>query len=113
MRKELKKNIRPCWSSKADFSSLLQGLVRDKIQELLADVLCEVSSEVDGDRRDQVSASDSYQVAVLVETAIFEKWCKSSDSRQMQNEKIKQRALFECERGGAPQPSTGHFSCGR
>ncbi|CAI9767592.1 unnamed protein product [Fraxinus pennsylvanica] len=123
--------------------------VRDKIRELLAEALCKVSSEVDDDLRDQVSASDPYRVAVLVETAMFEKWGKStgsqkmkyrsimfnikdaknpdfrrkvllgqfepraileltpeemaSDSRQMQNEKIKQKALFECERGTTQQ----------
>ncbi|CAI9774055.1 unnamed protein product [Fraxinus pennsylvanica] len=123
--------------------------VRDKIRELLAEALCKVSSEVDDDLRDQVSASDPYRVAVLVETAMFEKWGKStgaqkmkyrsimfnikdpknqdfcrkvllgqfepraileltpeemaSDARQIQNEKIKQKALFECERGAPPQ----------
>ncbi|KAL2555937.1 Transcription elongation factor TFIIS [Forsythia ovata] len=133
--------------------------VRDKIRELLSEALCKVSSEVDDDLRDQVSASDPYRVAVLVETAMYEKWGKStgtqkmkyrsimfnikdpknpdfrrkvllgqfeplaileltpeemaSDSRQMQNEKIKQKALFECERGGAPPASTDQFTCGR
>ncbi|XP_022890223.1 transcription elongation factor TFIIS-like [Olea europaea var. sylvestris] len=134
--------------------------VRDKIRELLAEALCKVSSEVDGDDlRDQVCASDPYRVAVLVETAMFEKWGKStgaqkmkyrsimfnikdpknpdfrrkvllgqfeprailelapeemaSDARQIQNEKIKQKALFECERGAAPQASTDQFTCGR
>ncbi|CAA2978474.1 transcription elongation factor TFIIS-like [Olea europaea subsp. europaea] len=133
--------------------------VRDKIRELLAEALCKVSSEVDDDLRDQASASDPYRVAVLVETAMFEKWGKStgtqkmkyrsimfnikdpknpdfrrkvllgqfepraileltpeemaSDSRQMQNEKIKQKALFECERGGTIQASTDQFTCGR
>lgn len=133
--------------------------LRDKIREMLAEALCKVSSEVDDDLRDDVDASDPYRVAVLVETAMFEKWGKSngaqkfkyrsvmfnikdqnnpdfrrkvllgyiephgileltpeemaSEERQMENEKIKQKKLLECEQGGPPKASTKEFTCGR
>lgn len=133
--------------------------LRDRIREMLAEALCKVSSEVNDDSRDEVNASDPYRVAVLVETAMFEKWGKSngaqkfkyrsvmfnikdqnnpdfrrkvllghieprgileltpeemaSDERQMENERIKQKKLFECEQGGPPKASTNEFTCGR
>ncbi|KAI3470974.1 hypothetical protein Pfo_027637 [Paulownia fortunei] len=133
--------------------------VRDKVREILAEALCKVSSEVDEDLRDKVNGCDPYRVAVLVETAMFEKWGKStgvqkakyrsilfnikdsnnpdfrrkvllgdfephaileltademaSDARQVQNEKLKQKSLFNSERGGTPQASTDQFTCGR
>ncbi|KAL3524073.1 hypothetical protein ACH5RR_016907 [Cinchona calisaya] len=37
----------------------------------------------------------------------------ASDARQMQNENIKKKALFECEREGPPKASTDQFKCGR
>ncbi|PIN19093.1 Transcription elongation factor TFIIS/Cofactor of enhancer-binding protein Sp1 [Handroanthus impetiginosus] len=37
----------------------------------------------------------------------------ASDARQVQNEKIKQKALFNSELGGPPQASTDQFTCGR
>lgn len=133
--------------------------LRDKFRDMLSDGLCKVSSEVDEDLRDEVDACDPYRVAVLVETAMFEKWGKTngpnkskyrsvmfnirdpknpdfrrkillgifpphsicsltpdemaSDARKMQNEKIKEKALLECERGAAPKASTDQFKCGR
>ncbi|PIN24828.1 hypothetical protein CDL12_02438 [Handroanthus impetiginosus] len=37
----------------------------------------------------------------------------ASDARQSQNEKIKQKALFNSERAAAPKASTNEFTCGR
>lgn len=37
----------------------------------------------------------------------------ASDRRQRENEQIKEKALFECERGGAPKATTDQFKCGR
>ncbi|KAL2541857.1 Transcription elongation factor TFIIS [Abeliophyllum distichum] len=37
----------------------------------------------------------------------------ASDDRQMENEKIKQKKLLECEQGGPPKASTNEFTCGR
>lgn len=133
--------------------------LRDKFRDILAEGLCRVSSEVTEDLRDEVDACDPYRVAVMAETAMFEKWGRTngpnkfkyrsvmynvrdpnnpdfrrkmllgifpphciceltpddmaSDARQQQNEKIKEKALFDCERGGPPQASTNQFKCGR
>ncbi|KAL0321750.1 UNVERIFIED_CONTAM: Transcription elongation factor TFIIS [Sesamum calycinum] len=134
--------------------------LRDKVREILAEALCKVSGEVDDDDlKDRVNRSDPYRVAVLVETAMFEKWGKSngaqkfkyrsimfnikdqnnpdfrrkvllgdfepraileltpeemaSDARQMENEKLKQKAMFNSERAAAPKASTNEFTCGR
>ncbi|KAK8556567.1 hypothetical protein V6N13_064590 [Hibiscus sabdariffa] len=37
----------------------------------------------------------------------------ASDERQRENDEIKKRALFDCERGGAPKATTDQFKCGR
>lgn len=37
----------------------------------------------------------------------------ASDKRKLMNNKIKEKALFECERGLAPKASTDQFKCGR
>ncbi|KAK1431918.1 hypothetical protein QVD17_08715 [Tagetes erecta] len=37
----------------------------------------------------------------------------ASTERKMQNDKIKEKALFECERGGPPKATTDQFKCGR
>ncbi|XP_057469591.1 transcription elongation factor TFIIS-like [Actinidia eriantha] len=37
----------------------------------------------------------------------------ASDQRQLENEKIKKRALFECERAGAPKATTDQFKCSK
>lgn len=37
----------------------------------------------------------------------------ASDERQVENEKIKQKALFNSERAAAPKASTNEFRCGR
>lgn len=37
----------------------------------------------------------------------------ASDTRKLQNKKIEEKALFECERGGAPKATTDQFKCGR
>lgn len=37
----------------------------------------------------------------------------ASNERQMQNGKIKEKALFDCERGGPPKATTDQFKCGR
>ncbi|GJY46520.1 transcription elongation factor TFIIS-like protein [Tanacetum coccineum] len=90
--------------------------IRDKIHELLAEALCLVSGEADDESRDEVNACDPYRVVVSVESAMSEKWGKSngahklkivestpkeitSTERQMENVKIKEKALFDCERG--------------
>ncbi|XP_051138222.1 transcription elongation factor TFIIS isoform X2 [Andrographis paniculata] len=136
--------------------------LRDKVREILAESLCKVSTEVedaDDHVKRQVNGSDPYRVAVLVETAMFDKWGKSngthkfkyrsimfnikdannpdfrrrvlvgeiearhipeltpeqmaSNARQAQNEKLKQKALFNSERAAAPKASTNEFTCGR
>lgn len=136
--------------------------LRDKVREILAESLSKVSTEVsdaDDDLKDQVYHSDANRIAVLVETAMFDKWGKSngaqkfkyrsimfnikdpnnpdfrrkvlvgdfspssipdltpeqmaSDARQVQNEKLKQKALFNSERAAAPKASTNEFTCGR
>ncbi|XP_071711157.1 transcription elongation factor TFIIS-like [Rutidosis leptorrhynchoides] len=138
---------------------LCKDPVRDKIRELLAEALCKVSGEISEELRDKVTACDPYRVAVSVESAMFEKWGKSSgtqkfkyrsimfnvkdpknpdfrrkillghlkperileltpeemasDERQKQNVKIKEKALFDCERGGPPKATTDQFRCGR
>ncbi|CAH1445455.1 unnamed protein product [Lactuca virosa] len=133
--------------------------IRDKIRELLAEALCKVSTEADEDSKDEINGCDPYRVAVLVESAMFEKWGKSNGShkfkyrsimfnvkdpknpdfrrkillghvkperileltpeemasteRQMENVKIKEKAMFDCERGGPPKATTDQFRCGR
>lgn len=37
----------------------------------------------------------------------------ASDKRKHSNEQIKEKALFECERAGAPKATTDQFKCGR
>lgn len=37
----------------------------------------------------------------------------ASDQRKQENEEIKKKALFECERGNARQASTDQFKCGK
>ncbi|KAK9913875.1 hypothetical protein M0R45_037679 [Rubus argutus] len=37
----------------------------------------------------------------------------ASDQRQSENKKLEEKALFECERGGAPKATTDQFKCGR
>ncbi|KAK9289653.1 hypothetical protein L1049_007811 [Liquidambar formosana] len=37
----------------------------------------------------------------------------ASDERQRENKQIKEKALFDCERGGAPKATTDQFKCGR
>ncbi|KAI3508405.1 hypothetical protein L1887_23412 [Cichorium endivia] len=37
----------------------------------------------------------------------------ASTERQMENVKIKEKALFECERGGPPKATTDQFKCSR
>ncbi|KAF8397052.1 hypothetical protein HHK36_018690 [Tetracentron sinense] len=37
----------------------------------------------------------------------------ASDQRQRENKQIKEKALFECERGGQSKASTDQFKCGR
>uniref|UniRef100_A0A0D9WWZ1 Transcription elongation factor n=1 Tax=Leersia perrieri TaxID=77586 RepID=A0A0D9WWZ1_9ORYZ len=37
----------------------------------------------------------------------------ASDTRKLQNKKIEEKALFDCERGGAPKATTDQFKCGR
>ncbi|EPS72372.1 hypothetical protein M569_02382 [Genlisea aurea] len=134
--------------------------LRDKVREILSEALSKVYGEVDEDElKDTVSNCDPMRVAVMVESAMFEKWGKSngaqkfkyrsimfnikdpnnpdfrrkvligdiaphaivdltpeemaSDERQFQNEKIKQKALFNSERAAAPKASTNQFTCGR
>ncbi|KAK6121950.1 hypothetical protein DH2020_044304 [Rehmannia glutinosa] len=94
--------------------------MRDKVREILAEALCKVCNEVDDDLlKDKANGRDPYHIAVSVETAMFEKWGKSSgsawgyrahavldltaeemaaDARQVQTEKLKQKSLFNSER---------------
>ncbi|KAJ9684052.1 hypothetical protein PVL29_016511 [Vitis rotundifolia] len=37
----------------------------------------------------------------------------ASDQRQLENQQIKEKALFECELGAAPKATTDQFKCGR
>ncbi|KAK6943365.1 Transcription factor IIS, N-terminal [Dillenia turbinata] len=37
----------------------------------------------------------------------------ASEQRKLQNNQIKERALFDCERGGPPKATTDQFKCGR
>ncbi|XP_052173275.1 transcription elongation factor TFIIS [Diospyros lotus] len=37
----------------------------------------------------------------------------ASDERQRENKQIKDKALFDCERGGPPKATTDQFKCGR
>ena len=37
----------------------------------------------------------------------------ASDARKQENMQIKEKALFDCERGGAPKATTDQFKCGR
>ncbi|XVF37390.1 hypothetical protein REPUB_Repub20aG0004000 [Reevesia pubescens] len=37
----------------------------------------------------------------------------ASDQRQRENKEIKEKALFDCERGAAPKATTDQFKCGR
>lgn len=62
--------------------------VRDKVRELLAEALCKVSGEVDDELRDAVNACDPYIVAVQVETAMFEKWGRSSGAQKFKYRSI-------------------------
>lgn len=62
--------------------------IRDKVRELLAEALCKVSVEVDDDLRDAVNECDPHRVAVQVETAMFEKWGKSSGAQKFKYRSI-------------------------
>ncbi|XVE84323.1 hypothetical protein DITRI_Ditri17bG0003400 [Diplodiscus trichospermus] len=37
----------------------------------------------------------------------------ASEQRQLENKEIKEKALFDCERGAAPKATTDQFKCGR
>jgi transcription elongation factor S-II len=37
----------------------------------------------------------------------------ASDARKLENKQIKEKMLFDCERGGAPKATTDQFKCGR
>ncbi|KAF7061814.1 hypothetical protein CFC21_068479 [Triticum aestivum] len=37
----------------------------------------------------------------------------ASDARKLENQQIKEKALFDCERASAPKASTDQFKCGR
>lgn len=133
--------------------------VRDKIRELLLQALNKVSGEVEEHQRGEVDACDPIRVAVCLESAMFEKWGRStgaqkvkyrsivfnigdssnpdfrrkvllghvkpekvlemkpeemaSHERQRQNKQIKDKALFECERGKQAEATTNSFKCGR
>lgn len=133
--------------------------VRDKIRELLLQALSKVSGEVEERQRGEVDACDPIRVAVCLESAMFEKWGRStgaqkvkyrsilfnigdssnpdfrrkvllghvkpekvlemkpeemaSHERQRQNKQIKDKALFECERGKQAEATTNSFKCGR
>lgn len=133
--------------------------VRDKIRELLLQALNKVSDEVEEHQRGEVDACDPIRVAVCLESAMFEKWGRStgaqkvkyrsiifnigdssnpdfrrkvlfghvkpekvlemkpeemaSHERQRQNKQIKDKALFECERGKQAEATTNSFKCGR
>lgn len=136
--------------------------VRDKLRDIFGEALARVCNEVDADEdylKQRVDECDPYRVAVLLETALFEKWGKStgaqkfkyrsiifnikdpnnpdfrrriligeieprevldltpeqmaSDERQGENEKIKQKMMFNSERAAAPKASTNEFTCGR
>ncbi|KAL3622034.1 hypothetical protein CASFOL_034230 [Castilleja foliolosa] len=63
---------------------------RDTIRDNLAEALCKVPSEVnEPDHKERVKESDPYLVAVMVETAMFEKWGKSKGPQ-----KVKYRSLL-------------------
>ncbi|XP_039010640.1 transcription elongation factor TFIIS-like [Hibiscus syriacus] len=133
--------------------------LRDKFREILVEAFSKVPSEVDKEKFGQVNACDPIEVAVAVESVMFEKMGKSngtqkfkyrsimfnlkdpknpdlrrkvllgeviperlismtpeemaSDERQRENNEIKQKALFDCERGLAPKATTDQFKCGR
>ncbi|KAL8118890.1 hypothetical protein AgCh_016400 [Apium graveolens] len=133
--------------------------VRDKIRELLLQALNKVPDEVEERQRGEVDACDPIRIAVCLESAMFEKWGRStgaqkvkyrsiifnigdssnpdfrrkvllghvkpekvlemkpeemaSHERQLQNKQIKDKALFECERGKQPEATTNSFKCGR
>ncbi|KAL0382227.1 UNVERIFIED_CONTAM: Transcription elongation factor TFIIS [Sesamum calycinum] len=55
---------------------------RDKVREILAEALCKVSSEIDNDLCDKVNKCDPYRIAVLVETAMYEKWASPAAHRR-------------------------------
>ncbi|CAA0836654.1 Transcription elongation factor TFIIS [Striga hermonthica] len=132
---------------------------RDRIRELLAEALCKVEHEHDPSLANRVERVNPYRVAVMVETAMFDKWGSSkgaqkhkyrsimfnikdpknrdfrrkvlfgefearavpelspeqmaSDERREENEKLKQKGLFNSERAAAPKASTNEFRCGR
>ncbi|KAK1364169.1 Transcription elongation factor [Heracleum sosnowskyi] len=133
--------------------------VRDKIRELLLQALNKVLGEVEERQRGEVDACDPIRVSVCLESAMFEKWGRStgaqkvkyrsimfnigdssnpdfrrkvllghvqpervlemkpeemaSHERQRQNKQIKDKALFECERGKQAEATTTSFKCGR
>ncbi|KAI4370485.1 hypothetical protein MLD38_018836 [Melastoma candidum] len=133
--------------------------LRDRAREHLFEALSKVSAEVDDDMIDEVKKCDPAHVAVLVESAMYEKWGKmngahkvkyrsimfnikdaknpdfrrkvllgqvkpeallsmtseemASEQRKQQNQKVKEKALFDCELGGAPKATTDQFKCGR
>ncbi|KAJ0975470.1 hypothetical protein J5N97_017435 [Dioscorea zingiberensis] len=47
---------------------------------------------------------------ILVDMAVEE---MASDERKLTNKQIKDKALFDCERAGAPKATTDQFKCGR
>ncbi|KAL2248987.1 transcription elongation factor TFIIS [Sesamum indicum] len=72
-------------------------------------VLFNIKDSNNPDFRRKVLLGDFEPRAILELTADE----MASDARQVQNEKIKQKALFNSELGGPPQASTDQFTCGR
>ncbi|GJY12493.1 transcription elongation factor TFIIS-like protein [Tanacetum coccineum] len=91
--------------------------IRDKMREILAKALCKVSEEADDESRDEVNAYFRRKILLghvkperIVELTPEE---MASTERQMQIMKIKEKALFECERRGPQKATTDQFRCGR
>ncbi|KAJ6865660.1 transcription elongation factor TFIIS-like [Populus alba x Populus x berolinensis] len=95
------------------------------------EALSKVASEADEDIRDEVEACDPIRVAVsdqknpdlrrkvllgqvqpqrLVTMPPEE---MASEQRKRENNQIKEKALFDCERGGQAEATTDQFKCGR
>ncbi|KAJ7571354.1 hypothetical protein O6H91_01G160500 [Diphasiastrum complanatum] len=132
---------------------------RDRIRELLLEALSKVCEEALDEDLKRAKVCDPLQVAVNIETTMFQKLGSSkgdkklkyrsimfnlkdannpdlrrrvllgdikpdelmnmtaedmaSDERKLQNHTIKQKALFECERGMKQAASTDQFKCGK
>ncbi|XP_028790271.1 transcription elongation factor TFIIS-like [Neltuma alba] len=98
---------------------------REKIREILQEAFFRVSRETDGAIMDKAKACDpirdsknpDFQRKVLLKELALKRLIDirrediASNRRKKENEKIKRKALFECEHGQKPKATTDQSVC--